>query len=201
GVISAAALKAVGGGMQGKLWPRNDEEKQQLVDSGYDLDRVLTTDDLVSGQDVFVAATGVTTGALLRGVRYLPNGAITDSIVMRSRSGTVRRIEASHALDKLESFTGGDVGGVPGTDADRQIVVVRARALRRPRLRALRVHTGQERPQRLLRRLREGLAGLLRERDAASGHRHQALADRHDQAPRRPPPDHLRRAAALLLRR
>src|SRR5439155_1229128 len=106
GVISAAALKAVGGGMQGKLWPRNDEERQALVDSGNDLDRVLTTDDLVSGQDVFVAATGVTTGALLRGVRYLPNGAITDSIVMRSRSGTVRRIEASHALDKLESFTG-----------------------------------------------------------------------------------------------
>jgi fructose-1,6-bisphosphatase II len=106
GVISAAALKAVGGGMQGKLWPRNDEERRQLVDAGYDLDRVLTTDDLVSGQDVFVAATGVTTGALLRGIRYLPNGAITDSIVMRSRSGTVRRIEASHALDKLESFTG-----------------------------------------------------------------------------------------------
>jgi fructose-1,6-bisphosphatase II len=106
GVISAAALKCVGGGIQGKLWPRNDEERQQLVDSGYDLDRVLTTNDLVSGEDVFVAATGVTTGALLRGVRYLPNGAITDSIVMRSRSGTVRRIEATHALDKLESFTG-----------------------------------------------------------------------------------------------
>ena len=106
GVISAAALKAVGGGIQGRLWPRDDDERQQLVDDGYDLDRVLTTDDLVSGQDVFVAATGVTTGALLRGVRYLPNGAITDSIVMRSRSGTVRRIEASHALDKLETFTG-----------------------------------------------------------------------------------------------
>src|SRR6266550_2469885 len=106
GVISAAALKCVGGGIQGKLWPRNDEERQALVDNGLDPDRVLTTDDLVSGQDVFVAATGVTTGALLRGVRYLANGAITDSIVMRSRSGTVRRIEASHALDKLESFTG-----------------------------------------------------------------------------------------------
>src|SRR4051812_13527500 len=106
GVISAAALKAVGGGIQGRLWPRNDDERQRLINDGYDLDRILTTDDLVSGQDVFVAATGVTTGALLRGVRYLPNGAITDSIVMRSRSGTVRRIEASHALDKLESFTG-----------------------------------------------------------------------------------------------
>src|SRR5204863_881229 len=106
GVISAAALKCVGGGIQGKLWPRNDDERQDLVDAGLDPDRVLMTDDLVSGRDVFVAATGVTTGALLRGVRYLPNGAITDSIVMRSRSGTVRRIEASHALDKLESFTG-----------------------------------------------------------------------------------------------
>jgi fructose-1,6-bisphosphatase II len=106
GVISAAALKCVGGGIQGKLWPRNDDERQALVDAGLDPERVLTTDDLVSGQDVFVAATGVTTGALLRGVRYLQNGATTDSIVMRSRSGTVRRIEASHALDKLELFTG-----------------------------------------------------------------------------------------------
>ena len=106
GVISAAALKCVGGGIQGRLWPRDDDERATLVDAGLDPARVLTTDDLVSGQDVFVAATGVTTGALLRGVRYLPNGAITDSIVMRSRSGTVRRIEASHALDKLESFTG-----------------------------------------------------------------------------------------------
>jgi len=105
-VITACALKCLGGEIQCKLWPRNDDERQALVDSGNDLERVLTTDDLVSGQDVFVAATGVTTGALLRGVRYLPNGAITDSIVMRSRSGTVRRIEASHALDKLESFTG-----------------------------------------------------------------------------------------------
>jgi fructose-1,6-bisphosphatase II len=76
------------------------------VNAGFDLDRVLTTDDLVSGQDVFVAATGVTTGALLRGVRYRSEAAVTDSIVMRSRSGTVRRIEATHALDKLERFTG-----------------------------------------------------------------------------------------------
>jgi fructose-1,6-bisphosphatase II len=106
GVISAAALKAVGGGMQGKLWPRNDEERQKLVDAGYDLDRVLLTDDLVRGDDVFVAATGVTTGALLRGVRYVRDGAITDSLVMRSRSGTVRRIEARHNLSKLTQFTG-----------------------------------------------------------------------------------------------
>jgi fructose-1,6-bisphosphatase II len=106
GVISAAALKCVGGGIQGKLWPRDDEERQRLVDAGIDPDRVLHTDDLVAGEDVFVAATGVTTGSLLRGVRYLPNGAVTDSIVMRSRSGTVRRVEATHPLDKLEQLTG-----------------------------------------------------------------------------------------------
>lgn len=106
GVISAAALKCVGGGIQGRLWPRNEEERAQLVEAGLPPERVLTTDDLVAGDDVFVAATGVTTGSLLRGVRYLPNGAITDSIVMRSRSGTSRRIEATHLLDKLEALTG-----------------------------------------------------------------------------------------------
>jgi fructose-1,6-bisphosphatase II len=106
GVIAAAALKCVGGGVQGKLWPRNDEERQLLVDAGFDVDRVLTADDLVSGEDVFVAATGVTSGALLRGVPSTAEGAVTDSIVMRSRSGTVRRIEASHAFDKLEKFSG-----------------------------------------------------------------------------------------------
>jgi fructose-1,6-bisphosphatase II len=105
GVISAAALKCLGGGMQGKLWPRNDEERGKLVEAGYDVDRVLTTDDLVSGQDVFVAATGVTTGSLLRGVRYIEDGAITESLVMRSRSGTVRRIEARHAFEKLMKFS------------------------------------------------------------------------------------------------
>ena len=105
GVISAAALKCLGGAMQGKLWPRDDDERGKLVDAGYDLDRVLTTDDLVAGQDVFVAATGVTSGALLRGVRYTPSGAVTESIVMRSRSGTVRRIEARHAFEKLMKFS------------------------------------------------------------------------------------------------
>jgi fructose-1,6-bisphosphatase II len=106
GVIAAAALKCVGGGVQCKLWPRDDDERQQLADAGLDPERVLKTDDLVSSENVFVAATGVTTGALLRGVRYTPEGAVTDSIVMRSRSGTVRRIEASHAFDKLERFSG-----------------------------------------------------------------------------------------------
>jgi fructose-1,6-bisphosphatase II len=106
GVIAAAAIKCLGGALQGKLWPRDDDERRRLEESGYDVDRVLTTDDLVSGDDVFVAATGVTSGALLRGVRYTRDGAITESIVMRSRSGTVRRIEAEHAFEKLERFTG-----------------------------------------------------------------------------------------------
>jgi fructose-1,6-bisphosphatase II len=106
GVISAAAIKCLGGAMQGVLWPRDDEERRRLEEAGYDVDAVLTTDDLVSGDDVFVAATGVTTGALLKGVRYTKEGAATDSIVMRSRSGTVRRIEASHAFEKLTKFAG-----------------------------------------------------------------------------------------------
>ena len=101
GVISAAAIKCLGGAIQGKLWPRNDDERQQLVEAGYDVDRVLATDDLVAGADVFVAATGVTDGTLLRGVRYLPGRILTESIVMRSRSGTVRRIEAEHLGGKL----------------------------------------------------------------------------------------------------
>jgi fructose-1,6-bisphosphatase II len=106
GVISAAAIKCLGGALQGRLWPRDDDERQRLVDAGYDVERVLTTDDLVSGDDVFVAATGVTTGALLEGVRYTRDGAVTESLVMRSRSGTVRRIEAEHAFEKLGRFTG-----------------------------------------------------------------------------------------------
>jgi len=106
GVISAAALKCVGGGIQGRLWPRDDEERRQLVDAGLDPARVLYTDDLVSGADVFVAATGVTNGPLLRGVVYTKGGATTDSIVMRSRSGTVRQIGAQQSLTKLSSLTG-----------------------------------------------------------------------------------------------
>jgi fructose-1,6-bisphosphatase II len=106
GVISAAAIKCLGGSLQGRLWPRSEEERKQLVDSGYDLEKVLMTDDLVAGDDVFVAATGVTSGALLRGVQYTPEGAVTDSMVMRSRSGTVRRIEAQHRFAKLEKLVG-----------------------------------------------------------------------------------------------
>jgi fructose-1,6-bisphosphatase II len=106
GVISAAALKCVGGGIQGRLWPRNDDERQELLDAGLDPARVLHTNDLVSGDDVFVAATGVTTGSLLQGVQYTPGGAVTDSIVMRSRSGTVRRVVAQQSLAKLSALTG-----------------------------------------------------------------------------------------------
>ncbi len=101
GVISAAAIKCLGGAMRGKLWPRNDDERQRLLDAGFDLDRVLTEDDLVSGDDVFVAATGVTRGALLNGVRTSASGVETESIVMRSRSGTVRRIAAYHPSEKI----------------------------------------------------------------------------------------------------
>jgi fructose-1,6-bisphosphatase II len=106
GVIAAAAVKCLGGAVQGRLWPRDDEERRALVDAGLDPERVLTTDDLVGGENLFVAATGVTDGALLDGVRYTPEGAVTDSIVMRSRSGTVRRVQAWHAFEKLSKLSG-----------------------------------------------------------------------------------------------
>src|SRR5687767_9439578 len=111
GVISAAAIKCLGGALQGRLWPRDDEERQQLVDAGYDVDRVLTHDDLVSGEDLFVAATGVTSGALLRGVRTSAMGVETESIVMRSRSGTVRRIAAYHPSEKVRRLMKGERDG------------------------------------------------------------------------------------------
>ena len=101
GVISAAAIKCLGGALQGKLWPRSDHERRLLVEAGFDLDKVLNQDDLVRGEDVFVAATGVTSGALLRGVRADAGGVETESIVMRSRSGTVRRIAAYHPVEKV----------------------------------------------------------------------------------------------------
>jgi fructose-1,6-bisphosphatase II len=105
GVIAAAALKCIGGSIQGRLYPRNDEERRKLVEDGYDIERVLTTNDLVAGDDVFFAATGITDGSLLRGVKYWPDGATTYSMVMRSRSGTVRIVEAEHRFAKLERFS------------------------------------------------------------------------------------------------
>ncbi|GAB2951088.1 MULTISPECIES: class II fructose-bisphosphatase [Streptomyces] len=105
GIISACAVKCLGGTIQGKLWPKDDEERQRAIDAGHDLDRVLTTDDLVSGENVFFVATGITDGELLRGVRYRSETATTDSIVMRSKSGTVRRIDSVHRLSKLRAYS------------------------------------------------------------------------------------------------
>ncbi len=106
GVISAAALKCMGGQLLGRLWPRNDEERQAALDGGYDLDQVLTCDDLCSGEDVFFSASGVTDGDVLQGVRYRGAGASTESLVMRSRSGTVRRIQSRHDRAKLRRIIG-----------------------------------------------------------------------------------------------
>ncbi|MFT3853582.1 MAG: class II fructose-bisphosphatase [Ilumatobacteraceae bacterium] len=108
GVISAAALKCMGGEMQGMLWPRNEGERQAALDAGYDLDQVLTTDSLVRSDNCFFAATGITDGELLNGVRYVSGGARTQSLVMRSRSGTVRMIDARHRIDKLATFAAVD---------------------------------------------------------------------------------------------
>jgi fructose-1,6-bisphosphatase II len=111
GVIAAAAIKAIGGQILGRLWPRDDEERQAAIAAGYDLDRVLTADDLVSGDDVFFSATGVTDGDVLQGVRYRGRGATTESLVMRTRSGTVRRVSARHDRDKLRALIGEDFYG------------------------------------------------------------------------------------------
>ncbi|MEO7804028.1 MAG: class II fructose-bisphosphatase [Actinomycetota bacterium] len=107
GVIAAAAIKCLGGVIQGRMYPRNEQERQASIDAGYDLDRVLTTEDLVRG-DCFFAATGITDGELLRGVRYVSEGATTQSIVMRSRSGTIRTIDSEHHWSKLMQFSGVD---------------------------------------------------------------------------------------------
>lgn len=107
GVLSAAALKSMGGQLLGRLWPRNDEERSAAVDAGYDLSRILTANDLCSGEDVFFSATGVTDGDVLQGVRYRGKGATTESLVMRSRSGTVRRVQATHDRSKLREIAGG----------------------------------------------------------------------------------------------
>jgi fructose-1,6-bisphosphatase II len=105
GVIAAAALKSMGGEMQARMCPQSEEEKSALVAAGMDLDLVLTQDDLVQGDNCFFAATGVTDGHLLRGVRFNALGAHTQSLVMRSRSGTVRLIDASHRVRKLQEFS------------------------------------------------------------------------------------------------
>ena len=105
GVISAAAIKCIGGQLLGRLWPRNDEERTAAVQAGYNLDKILTCDDLVQGENAFFSATGVTDGDVLQGVRYQGDrGATTESLVMRSRSGTVRRIHARHDRAKMRAM-------------------------------------------------------------------------------------------------
>jgi fructose-1,6-bisphosphatase II len=96
--------------LQGRLWPRDDAERRKALDAGHDLDRVLGVEDLVVG-DAFFVATGITDGELLRGVRYFPGGAATSSLVMRSRSGTIRRIEATHQQHKVEELAGEERAG------------------------------------------------------------------------------------------
>jgi len=104
-VITAAALKCMGGEQLGRLWPRNDRERQQATDQGYDLDRVLTVDDLIQSDDCFFAATGITDGDLLTGVHFDSQGATTESLVMRSKSGTVRQVTARHRLEKVSEYS------------------------------------------------------------------------------------------------
>lgn len=108
GVITAAALKSMGGGMQGKLWPRNQEERDEATAGGWDLDEILSIDRLAGSEDCFFAATGITDGDLLRGVHYDARGASTQSLVMRSRSGTVRLINAQHQTDKINTYASVD---------------------------------------------------------------------------------------------
>lgn len=116
GIIAAAALSCMDGVLQGRLWPQDDEERAKAEAAGHDLDRVLTTADLVGGDNIFFCATGVTNGDLVRGVHYRAGGASTQSIVMRSKSGTVRLIDAWHRLAKLRQYSAVDLG--EGVDGD-----------------------------------------------------------------------------------
>jgi fructose-1,6-bisphosphatase II len=118
GITAACALKCMGGAIQAKLWPRDDAEREKAVAAGHDLDRVLFTDDLVTGDNCFFVATGVTSGDLLRGVRYRSGGAYTQSIVMRSKSGTIRVIDSFHRLEKLALYSMVDFDGRPIADAE-----------------------------------------------------------------------------------
>ena len=105
GIIAAAALRCMGGTIQGRLWPRDDAERRKAIDAGHDLNRVLTTNDLVQGEDIFFCGTGITDGELLRGVRYYADAVRTESIVLRSKSGTVRVIDSLHQLGKLRAYS------------------------------------------------------------------------------------------------
>jgi fructose-1,6-bisphosphatase II len=116
--VTACALKCIGGAIQAKLWPSDNAEREKAIAAGHDLDRVLHTDDLVRGDNAFFAATGVTSGDLVRGVRYRGDGAYTQSIVMRSKSGTIRVIDSFHRLEKLRNYSLVDFGGDDGGAAD-----------------------------------------------------------------------------------
>jgi len=111
GIIAACALKCMGGVIQGRLWPQDDDERQKAIDAGHDLDRVLTTDDLVRGDNCYFVGTGITDGNLLQGVRYQRGTISTQSIVMRSKSGTIRRVDAEHQTRKLSAYASVDFGG------------------------------------------------------------------------------------------
>jgi len=111
GVITACAMKCLGGVIQGRLWPKDDEERRRALDAGHDLDRVLFTDDLVTGNNVFFVATGVTDGEMLEGVRFRGGTATTHSIVMRSKSGTIREVKSEQGLAKLKGYAAVDFGG------------------------------------------------------------------------------------------
>ncbi|HET8684168.1 MAG TPA: class II fructose-bisphosphatase [Micromonosporaceae bacterium] len=113
GIVSACALKCIGGAMQARLWPRDEAEREKALAAGHDLTRVLTTEDLVRGENIFFCATGVTSGDLLRGVRYRSGGAYTQSIVMRTKSGTIRIIDSYHRLEKLRQYSAVDFDGMP----------------------------------------------------------------------------------------
>ncbi|GGM69129.1 fructose-1,6-bisphosphatase [Longimycelium tulufanense] len=119
GIIAACAMKCMGGALQGRLWPKDEAERRKALDAGHDLDRVLTTTDLVRGDNVFFCATGITDGDLLRGVHYRSGGCTTQSIVMRSKSGTVRLIDGYHRLSKLREYASVDFGPV-AADEDAQ---------------------------------------------------------------------------------
>jgi fructose-1,6-bisphosphatase II len=116
GIVAACALKCMGGAMQARLWPRDDAEREKAIGAGHDLARVLATDDLVRGDENFFVATGITSGDLVRGVRYRAGGAYTQSIVMRSKSGTIRVIDSFHRLEKLRRYAVVDFDGAPLAD-------------------------------------------------------------------------------------
>ncbi|MBP2320837.1 fructose-1,6-bisphosphatase II [Kibdelosporangium banguiense] len=118
GIIAASALKCMGGAIQARLWPQDDAEREKALAAGHDLDRVLSTDDLVSGENVFFCATGITDGDLLRGVHYRSGGCTTQSIVMRSKSGTVRMIDGFHRLTKLREYSTVDFDAKAENDED-----------------------------------------------------------------------------------